>query len=374
MASGTDAWRDCARIVHRSDVGHQPGWRGRRAGRIRSSAPHPDRNRLSALSRGAQGGTARAAGAGSRTNWIVPPEPAMRLAACTPKRRWRCCGRRASRPQRYAPAAVTDKLFVTAPTPATPCRSAIQHCWPNSPASAWLRISAAVTSPPAARARRSRRPFTPLCSELITHRVIVNIGGIANLSDLPANGAVTGFDTGPGNVLLDLWIHRHLGEPHDSAGAWAQGGTVLADMLRGNAGRAVFCAAPAQELRQGSVQCRLAGENSRCCRSGAGCPGHARRTQCPLDRRRPWSSIARTADELYVCGGGAHNLDLLERLRRNLPRCRIDTTAALGTDPDWVEAIAFAWLAQQTLAGRPANLPAVTGAGGDRVLGAIYPA
>ena len=78
------------------------------------------------------------------------------------------------------------------------------------------------------------------------------------------------------------------------------------------------------------------------------------------------------ADELYVCGGGAHNLDLLDRLRRNLPGCHIDTTAALGTDPDWVEAIAFAWLAKQTLAGHPSNLPAVTGAAGERVLGAIY--
>lgn len=80
------------------------------------------------------------------------------------------------------------------------------------------------------------------------------------------------------------------------------------------------------------------------------------------------------ADELYVCGGGAHNLCVIERLRRNLPRCHITTTAALGIDPDWVEAIAFAWLAKQTLDGRPGNLAAVTGAGGERVLGAIYPA
>jgi anhydro-N-acetylmuramic acid kinase len=80
------------------------------------------------------------------------------------------------------------------------------------------------------------------------------------------------------------------------------------------------------------------------------------------------------ADELYVCCGGAHNLCVLERLRRNLPRCHIATTAALGIDPDWVEAIAFAWLAKQTLDGRPGNLAVVTGAGGEPVLGAIYPA
>jgi anhydro-N-acetylmuramic acid kinase len=94
----------------------------------------------------------------------------------------------------------------------------------------------------------------------------------------------------------------------------------------------------------------------------------ARSIACAVDRYCP------QAHELYVCGGGAHNLDLLARLRRNLPQCRIDSTATLGIDPDWVEAIAFAWLAKQTLAGHPGNLPGVTGAGGERVLGAIYPA
>ena len=205
------------------------------------------------------------------------------------------------------------------------------------------------------------------------HRVIVNIGGIANLSDLPARGAVTGFDTGPGNVLLDLWIHRHLGEAHDSAGAWAQGGTVLADVLAAmlaepyfarrppkSCGRDLFNAAwlekfPLRRAAAHDVQATLAELSAR---SIAGA----------VDQ------YCAHADELYVCGGGAHNLDLLERLRRNLPGCRIDTTTALGTDPDWVEAIAFAWLAKQTLEGRPGNLPAVTGAGGERVLGAIYPA
>ncbi len=205
------------------------------------------------------------------------------------------------------------------------------------------------------------------------HRVIVNIGGIANLSDLPPRGAVTGFDTGPGNVLLDLWIRRHLGKEHDSAGAWAQRGTVLAEVLTAmlaepyfarrppkSCGRDLFNAGwlekfPLQRALAHDVQATLAELSAR---SIAG----AVKQHCPQ------------ADELYICGGGVHNLDLIARLRRNLPQHRIDTTAALGTDPDWVEAIAFAWLARQTLAGRPANLPAVTGARGDRVLGAIYPA
>ncbi len=205
------------------------------------------------------------------------------------------------------------------------------------------------------------------------HRVIVNIGGIANLSDLPVRGAVTGFDTGPGNVLLDLWVHRHRGEEHASAGSWAQSGTVLTEVLAAmlaepyfarrppkSCGRDLFNAAwldkfPLQREATQDVQATLAELSARSI-------ADALKQYCPQ------------ADELYVCGGGAHNLDLLERVRRCLPQCRIDTTAALGTDPDWVEAIAFAWLARQTLAGRPANLPAVTGARGERVLGAIYPA
>lgn len=205
------------------------------------------------------------------------------------------------------------------------------------------------------------------------HRVIVNIGGIANLTDLPPGGGVTGFDTGPGNVLLDLWARLHLGEAHDAAGAWANTGEVRPDLLRPmlaepyfakpppkSCGRDLFNPGwlekyPLQDARRQDVQATLA-ELSACTIAAA------------------VSGYCRQVNELYVCGGGAHNLDLLERLRRNLPQCRVDTTAVLGADPDWVEAIAFAWLAKQTLDGRPASLPAVTGALGERVLGAIYPA
>jgi anhydro-N-acetylmuramic acid kinase len=206
------------------------------------------------------------------------------------------------------------------------------------------------------------------------HRVIVNIGGIANLSHLPARGAaVTGFDTGPGNVLLDLWIHRHLRQEHDSAGDWARSGTVLTEVLETmlaepyfarrppkSCGRDLFNAGwlekfPLQQAAAQDVQATLAELSARSIAEAV-------------------NRYCARAEELYVCGGGAHNLDLLERLRRNLPQSKIDTTAALGTDPDWVEAIAFAWLAKQTLDGRTANLPAVTGATGARVLGAIYPA
>ena len=205
------------------------------------------------------------------------------------------------------------------------------------------------------------------------HRVIVNIGGIANLSDLPARGAVTGFDTGPGNVLLDLWVHRHLGYEHDRGGSWAKSGTVLAEVLAAMLAEPYFGRRPPKSC--GRDQFNAAWLEKFPLLSSAAQDVQA--TLAELSARSIAGAVDRycpQADELYVCGGGAHNLDLLERLRRSLPLCRVDTTAALGIDPDWVEAIAFAWLAKQTLAGRAGNLPAVTGASGERVLGAIYPA
>ena len=205
------------------------------------------------------------------------------------------------------------------------------------------------------------------------HRVIVNIGGIANLSNLPVRGTVTGFDIGPGNVLLDLWVQRHLGVAHDNAGAWAQSGSVLAEMLAEMLAEPYFAAPPPKSCGRDLFNAAWL-EQFPLERAAA---QDVQATLAELSARSITDAVDQycaQTDELYVCGGGAHNLDLLERMRRNLPRCRIDTTAALGTDPDWVEAIAFAWLARQTLAARPGNLPAVTGAGGERVLGAIYPA
>jgi len=205
------------------------------------------------------------------------------------------------------------------------------------------------------------------------HRVIVNIGGIANLTDLPPHATVTGFDTGPGNVFLDLWIQRQLGEEHDRAGAWGQGGTVLAELLAAMLAEPYFARRPPKSCGRDLFNAAWLDKFS-----PHGAAAHdVQATLAELSARTIAAAVEQycaQADELYVCGGGAHNLDLLQRLRRSLPQHRIDTTAALGLDPDWVEAVAFAWLAKQTLDGRPGNLPAVTGAGGERLLGAIYPA
>lgn len=201
-----------------------------------------------------------------------------------------------------------------------------------------------------------------------SHRVIVNIGGIANLTDRTAHGVVTGFDTGPGHVLLDLWIQRHLCKEHDQAGAWAQAGTVLAAMLA----EPYFARRPPKSCGRDLFHAAWLGKFSM--RRAA--PQDVQATLTELSARSIADAVEQCypqADELYVCGGGAHNLCVLDRRRRNLPRCNIATTAALGIDADWVEAIAFAWLAKQTLDGRPGNLAADTGAAGKRVLGAIYP-
>lgn len=205
------------------------------------------------------------------------------------------------------------------------------------------------------------------------HRVIVNIGGIANLTDLPADGPVTGFDTGPGNLLLDAWAREQLGRDFDRDGAFAATGLSIAALLEAMLADPWFGRAPPRSTgrdhfnlewlrafgvvghKPQDVQATLAGLTARTIADAAKhfCPGF---------------------EEVYLCGGGAHNTDLVRRLRQCLPDCRIDSTASLGIAPDWVEAMAFAWLAQRALKGEPGNLAKVTGARGPRALGAIYPA
>ncbi|MBM3115653.1 anhydro-N-acetylmuramic acid kinase [Jeongeupia naejangsanensis] len=206
------------------------------------------------------------------------------------------------------------------------------------------------------------------------HRVIVNIGGIANLTNLPRNGDVSGYDTGPGNVLMDLWIHRHRGERYDAAGAWAASGKVLDDLLaRLLTEPYLALAAPKSTGRDlfhaDWLDAQLAGRND--------APADVMATLTAYTARTIADAIRTTApsvDDVFVCGGGAHNPTLLAMLGDALPGVGIASTAALGVDPDWVEAIAFAWLAQRCLAGASGNVPTVTGAAGPRVLGAIWPA
>ncbi len=204
------------------------------------------------------------------------------------------------------------------------------------------------------------------------HRVIVNIGGVANLTDLPSCGRVTGFDTGPGNMLMDAWIGLHRGQTHDHDGTWADQGGVLPALLESllghdyfrrpfpkSTGRETFSLAWVQSLLSGN-------EN----------PADVQATLLALTADSVAEAVRRHcggAEEVYLCGGGAHNRALVRRLGQKLPRHRVMLTDELGIGADWVEALAFAWLARQTLCGEPGNLPEVTGATGPRVLGAIYP-
>jgi anhydro-N-acetylmuramic acid kinase len=203
-------------------------------------------------------------------------------------------------------------------------------------------------------------------------RVIVNIGGIANITVLAPTRATKGFDTGPGNTLLDLWIKRRRNERFDRDGRWAASGRV-SDPLLAACLEEPFFAAPApkstgRELFHGAwLDGRLArvGEladadvQATLSELTGSTIAHAIRAELPECR------------EVIVCGGGAHNGDLMQRLQR-LTGARVTTTDAYGVPPDWVEGAAFAWLARARLRGLPGNVPSVTGARREAVLGGVY--
>jgi len=209
-----------------------------------------------------------------------------------------------------------------------------------------------------------------------THRVIANIGGIANITDLPVNGTVRGWDTGPGNMLLDAWIKRQRGAHYDRDGAWAASGTVHPGLLAALMKHAYLQLPPPksagrEQFNLDWLDALLGSLNE------AITPPDVQATLLEFSATSLADAVNREcggAQELYVCGGGAHNGALMQRIRAHLPDVRVATTAAQGIEPDWVEALAFAWLARQTLHHAPGNMPAVTGARGERILGAIYPA
>lgn len=206
-----------------------------------------------------------------------------------------------------------------------------------------------------------------------THRVVVNIGGIANLTDLPPSGAVRGFDTGPGNVLLDAWHARHRGGRCDVDGAWALSGRVDATLLETFLAEHYFARRPPKSTGRD-----LFGATWLDAALGSRhvAPADVQATLVALTARTIADAIRAEcagASEVLICGGGANNPVLMRALAGELAPRTVTTTAALGVAVEHVEALAFAWLARETLAGRSGNLPAVTGARGSRVLGAIYP-
>ena len=207
-------------------------------------------------------------------------------------------------------------------------------------------------------------------------RVVINIGGIANISILPPRGenAVYGFDTGPGNTLLDQWIQRHQGMQWDHNGAWAATGFPNAELLAALEAEPYFDDAPPKstgrdlfnlgwiEERAGAVlnSLRTVDVQATLLELTAGSIANAVKTH------------AQAVDEAYVCGGGAHNRRLMARLADLMAPIKVDSTEVLGIPPDAVEAMMIAWLAWCRVQGIPANLPSVTGAVRPVLMGAIY--
>ncbi len=206
------------------------------------------------------------------------------------------------------------------------------------------------------------------------NRAIINIGGIANISYLEKDGRVSGFDSGPGNMLIDYWVGRVLDKAYDDNGNWAATGQIIDHLLEKLLSDAYFSLMPPKStgrdlFNQSWLEAHIA------------------------EKHYPTEDIARTlteltsqsicnalqqycpeVDEVYLCGGGARNQLLVSSIHSKLDTIPLFSTKHIGVDIDWVEAVAFAWLAKQAIEKKTGNLPSVTGAAGLRILGAIYQA
>jgi anhydro-N-acetylmuramic acid kinase len=206
-------------------------------------------------------------------------------------------------------------------------------------------------------------------------RAVLNLGGIANLTLLPrtADSPVRGFDTGPANALLDAWCERHHGAAFDADGAFAASGRADETLLARLLAEPWFLLPPPkssgrEQFHLEWVEARLRGDEAVQDVQATLLELTAASVAAALQANQP------DTQRLLVCGGGVHNPLLLQRIAARLPGVQVESTAVHGVDPDFVEAMGFAWLARESLAGRPGNLPDVTGARGPRILGALYPA
>ncbi|MFN7855019.1 MAG: anhydro-N-acetylmuramic acid kinase [Acidovorax sp.] len=204
--------------------------------------------------------------------------------------------------------------------------------------------------------------------------LVLNLGGISNLSVLGADGSVVGFDCGPGNALMDHWCQLHRGAPYDAGGQWAAGGRVLAQLLEALLNEPFIHKAPPKSTGRDLFNARWLAQILTNHPDAAPQDVQATLTEftaraCSISAHR----YIKDAKLLAVCGGGALNTHLMERLRAHCPGVAVTATDPLGLPALQVEAAAFAWLARQLVQGQPGNLPAVTGAAGPRLLGAIYP-
>ena len=227
-------------------------------------------------------------------------------------------------------------------------------------------------------------------------RVLLNLGGIANITVLPANAnlinanpandalvnnsPIIGYDTGPANLLLDAWTALHTDKDYDAGGAWAQSGQVVEPLLNQLIEHPFFARTyPKSTGREDFNLAWLQSELQKFDQASAHIRYSSADVQATLTELTAMSASmqinmfikAKENSSVYVCGGGALNDYLMTRLQAHLPHCKVETTASLGLNPAWVEAVAFAWLARQTLMGETGNLPAVTGASKGVVLGQV---
>lgn len=210
-------------------------------------------------------------------------------------------------------------------------------------------------------------------------RVIANIGGIGNISVLNSAENVVGFDTGPGNVLMDAWIGQHHGKAYDADGAWAASGRVIPALLAALLDEAFLKLPPPKSTGRDLFHPIWLKDKLSPFRGAA--PADVQATLAEFTASTLVDTIALHAPKavaVYVCGGGAYNAHLMQRLQANLAEhghpARVQSTESLGVSPNHVEALAFAWLAHRHVVRLAGNLPTVTGARGPRILGALYPA
>jgi anhydro-N-acetylmuramic acid kinase len=211
-------------------------------------------------------------------------------------------------------------------------------------------------------------------SSSTTNRAIINIGGIANVTYLPSNPAekIMGFDTGPGNTLSDYWVDLHKNVAYDDAGQWAKNGQIIDGLLAEMVNKESFFTQPAPKST-GTDHFNASWLSAFNINDYT--PNDVQTTLVELTALSIANSILglpNTQIECYICGGGSQNLYLIERIQKRLPTLLIQTTKPLGIDPDYVEAIAFAWLAKQRIDLKPGNISSSTHANHPAILGGIY--
>ncbi len=209
-----------------------------------------------------------------------------------------------------------------------------------------------------------------LFSDTHKNRVIANIGGIANITVLSSSKPVFGFDTGPGNTLMDAWAKEHLQKNHDENGAWAKRGNVIPELLQKLLSDPYFKKTPPKSTGQELFNISWL----KSFLNPIDDPIDVQATLAELTAQSLMDAITQQIPngEILICGGGVHNQYLMDRIRYLAENYSVDSTEKYGVPPDWIEAMAFAWLAKQTLNKKPGNLKEVTGAKCETILGGVY--